>query len=113
MSTISSVSSAVSQQTIALLQSQMMRYSQTANGQNSQASADYKALQSAIKSGNVSDAQAALARLQRDSQTANPTAATPASTSPTASSPVDSDGDHDGSTATAQLWNDRSINVTA
>ena len=113
MNPITSVSSAVSQQTIAALQVQMLRYTQTASGQNSQASADYKALQAAIQSGNVSDAQVALARLQRDSRSTNPAAATPAGTSATANSPLDGDGDQDGGASATQPWNDRSINTTA
>jgi predicted negative regulator of RcsB-dependent stress response len=92
----------VSQQTIASLQAQMLRYAQPANGQNSQASADYKALQTAVQSGNVSDAQAALARLKRDSQAGNP-ASNAGSTPPATTSAVDGDGD--------QPWN--AINVTA
>ena len=74
MSSITSVSnttSAVSQQLIGSLQAQMARYSRVANGQNSQASADYKTLQAAIKSGDVSQAQAALVRLQRDATATN------------------------------------------
>ena len=98
-----SVAAAVSAQTIASLQAQMARYSQSAGGQNSQASADYKALQAAIKSGNVSDAQAALSRLQRDSRT---TGAATSATAPSGAPKVDSDGDQDGSTS-------HSLNVTA
>jgi len=103
MNPISSVSSSVSQQTIAALQAQMARYSQAANGRNSQASSDYKALQSAIQSGNVSAAQSALARLQRDSRTTNPAAPTPAPAAPAAHSPA----------VAAQPWIERSINKTA
>jgi hypothetical protein len=105
-SATTAVSAAVSQQSIASLQAQMVRYAPAAGSQNSRASADYKALQQAIQSNNVSDAQAALARLQRDSQTAThgTTTQSPAST------PVDSDGDHNGS-APGRPWN--SVNVTA
>ena len=113
MNPISSVTAAVSQQTMAALQAQMARYSQTANGQNSQASADYKALQTAVKAGNVTAAQAALARLQRDSQAGKSGAGQPASSSSTANSPVDSDGDQDGSGGAAKSGNASSIDVTA
>jgi len=77
---------------MAALQAQLALYSQAANGQNAQAKADYKSLQSAITSGNLSQAQAALTKLQRDSKAAasNPT-------TPAAASPADSDGDNDGS----------------
>ncbi|HZM02227.1 MAG TPA: hypothetical protein VFC44_04310 [Candidatus Saccharimonadales bacterium] len=86
-SVTSSVASAVSQQTIAALQVQLAHYTQTGSGQNSQTSADYKALQNAIQSGNVSDAQVALARLQHDSAPPRPTPATS-----TLASAVNSDG---------------------
>jgi hypothetical protein len=88
----SNVSSSVEQQTMAALQAQLSLFAQSANGQNLPARADYKALQSAITSGNVSQAQAALTKLQRDAKAASPSPATSA-----ASPPVDSDGDHDGS----------------
>ncbi|MGO8699688.1 MAG: hypothetical protein ACLQVY_18465 [Limisphaerales bacterium] len=95
MSAISSVSinvaSAISQQTIAALKAQMSRYAQAANGQNNQASADYKALQAAITSGNVSDAQTALARLQRDSQASKSTAGANEGNAPRATSDVNGD----------------------
>jgi hypothetical protein len=47
-----------------------MLYTQFADGSGS-ATADYKALQDAILTKNVSDAQTAMAALQRDSDTAN------------------------------------------
>jgi len=53
---------------IAMLEEQMFRYSEFAKG-STRASADYKALQYAILTRNIVDAQAALARLQIDSQT--------------------------------------------
>jgi hypothetical protein len=113
MNPVSSVSSSPSnQQTLALLQSQMVRYAQSANGHNSQASADYKALQTAITSGNVSQAQAALTRLQRDSKTTNSGANAPTSTPSTTQPPVDTDGDHDGSTAVHRSTGG-SLNATA
>jgi hypothetical protein len=86
MSNISSISSSplsMSEQ-IALLEEQMFRYSQFAQG----SSADYKALEYAIQTHDISDAQNALARLQRDSQI---TAAAATATINT-HSPVDSGG---------------------
>jgi hypothetical protein len=90
-----SVAAATSQVTIASLQAQMARYSQSASGQNGAASADYKALQSAITSGNVTAAQAALVRLQRDSNVGKPAAQTSAPATSTVSSPVDNHGNLD------------------
>jgi hypothetical protein len=52
---------------ITSLKSQMSLYSQYANA-TGQAGADYKALQFAIQTHNVTEAQAAMARLRRDSQ---------------------------------------------
>jgi DNA-binding FadR family transcriptional regulator len=86
VTSVSNTASAVSQQLLASLQAQMARYSQAANGTNSQASADYKALQAAIQSGNVAAAQVALSRLQRDDKAASPAAATSTSTSAAAQS---------------------------
>jgi len=113
MNPISSVSSAASQQLIAALQAQMLRYSQAANGQNSSARSDYRALQAAIKSGSVSDAQAALARLQRDSRNNSPAAATPAATSTRANPPVESEGSPVESAGAAQPWTPSSVDLTA
>jgi hypothetical protein len=104
----SSASSASSQQTIAMLQKQMMLYTQFADG-SGPAAADYKALQYAIQTHNVSDAQSAMARLQRDSQAANP----PSSATTNSNSPVDSDGDHDGSSGEARELSGGSLNQTA
>jgi len=111
-SVASSVASAVSQQTIAALQAQLAHYTQTGSGQNSQTSADYKALQNAIQSGNVSDAQTALARLQRDSTPPRPNAqaSTPASA---VNAPIDSDGDHDGSSVAVRSSTEGSLDTTA
>lgn len=89
----------------------MARYSPAANSGNSQASIDYRALQTAIKSGNVSEAQAALARLQRDTKAASSSGSAAAS-SP-ASSPVDSDGDRDGSSSAVQSSPENSLDTTA
>ncbi len=91
----------------------MARYAQAANGQNSQASADYKALQAAINSGNVSDAQAALSRLQRDSKTANSPAAASSPATSNASAPPARDGDNDGGAGEVKSSIGRSLNTTA
>jgi len=91
----------------------MARYSQSASGQNGAASADYKALQSAITSGNVSAAQAALVRLQRDSNAGKSTASTSASTTSAASSAVDNDGDHDVSGSAFQSVIKGTLDTTA
>jgi len=95
---ISGVSTSSSLDTIALLQAQMLRYSLMANSAIGAANIDYMALQNAIKSGNVSEAQAALSRLQHDSQAASSNS--PSSSSITNSSPTDGGGDHDGNTGT-------------
>jgi hypothetical protein len=87
MSSISGIpggSSSISEQ-IAMLEEQMFRYSEFAKG-SSTASADYKALQYAISTRNIADAQAALARLQLDSQSTGQPALT---TSPP---PLSNDG---------------------
>jgi len=110
---ISNASTSSSLETIALLQAQMLRYSQMANAASGPASSDYIALQAAIKSGNVSEAQTALFRLQRDSQAASSSATSSAATTSANSSPVDSDGDHDGSTGTVASSTEHSLNETA
>jgi hypothetical protein len=86
----SSAASALDQQTIAALQIQLTAYTSAGYGQNTQAKAAYQALQSAINSGNVTQAQAALITLQRVSQSSNPA-------SSVSNPSVDNDGDHDGS----------------
>jgi hypothetical protein len=58
--------SSSTQQTIADLQAQMLRYSQAIESLSKQARADYAALQSAITTGDAGEAQAALSRLKRD-----------------------------------------------
>ena len=83
---VSNTASAISQQLIASLQAQMARYSQAATAKNSQASADYKALQAAIQSGDTTAAQVALSRLQRDEKAASPAPAASTSTSAAAQS---------------------------
>jgi hypothetical protein len=90
MSTISSVASSVSasvtssvdQQALATLQIQLSVYSQAANSQNAQAKAAYQSLQSAVTSGNVSQAQAAVATLQQFGQSGTPNATASASSPP-------------------------------
>jgi hypothetical protein len=107
MNPITSATSTVSQEMLAILQGQMTRYSQSANGQDGQATADYKALQTAIKSGNFSEAQSDLVRLLHDSQSKLPATAPPSLDS---TSPADA---ADADPAPAQPWNDRSLNLTA
>jgi len=68
-----SKSATVAESALNLLQAQMVRY-QTQNSVPP-GSVDFKALQYAINAGDIVSAQAALARLHRDSQ---PTAAQPA-----------------------------------
>ncbi|HEV2456361.1 MAG TPA: hypothetical protein VGY98_19010 [Verrucomicrobiae bacterium] len=62
------------QPSIASLQSQLQFYSQYESGTGAAAEA-YKALQFAIQTHNISDAQNALARLKRDSESAGTTPA--------------------------------------
>jgi hypothetical protein len=104
--------SAVGQQTIAELQAQMARYAQSVYDLSSQASADYKTLQAAIKSGNVPDGEATLARLELETKTPNSSAVAPGSASPTPNSPADSNGGPKGD-ADAQPSNTQSLNATA
>ena len=81
MNTVSGVSGATSgaaatsltEQAINMLQAQMLRYQAETGAPPG--SVDFKALQYAIDTGNIVGAQAALARLHRDSQA--PAAATP------------------------------------
>ncbi len=105
----SGASTAASLEAMALLQAQMLRYALAANAEAGQASVDYKALQEAIKSGNVAEAQTALSRLQRDSQAASSSAASPASTTAANSSPAVSDS----SQGTAVPATGQSLNTTA
>jgi hypothetical protein len=102
---VTNVSSAVSQQTIDALQLQMARYTQSAIGQDSPARADYKALQAAIQSGKVTDAQAALARLQRDSQSSQTVTA--------ANSPAGGEAGPGGSVGAPKPWIEGSVDITA
>jgi hypothetical protein len=104
--------SSVSQETLAALYAEMFHYSQLVNSQNTHTSVDYNALQVAIKSGSLPEAQAALARLQHDSNIPNSPAAAPSPTSPTADSPADSVSDQDGSIG-AQPSNAQSLDATA
>jgi hypothetical protein len=53
--------------TLAVMQAQMVAFSQASVG-NGPASIDLQSLQAALKSGNIPEAQAALARLQRESK---------------------------------------------
>jgi hypothetical protein len=69
ISPISSVGSLSASEQIELLREQMLRYTQFAQA-NPPGSTDYRALEYAISTQNVSDAQAALERLQLDSESA-------------------------------------------
>jgi hypothetical protein len=89
-SAASSVETSLEQQTLAALQIQLTAYTSAGYGQNIQAKAAYQALESAINSGNVTEAQAALLTLQQVDQSANPA-------SSVSNPPVGSDADPDGS----------------
>jgi hypothetical protein len=86
----STAAASLDQQTLAALQIQLTAYSSAGYGQNIQAKSAYRALQSAINSGNVTQAQAALIALQRVDHSTNPTASA-------SNPPVDSNGGRDGS----------------
>jgi hypothetical protein len=79
VSSISGVSGTSTSEQIAMLQQRMFFYSQYAQA-NPPASTDYKALQNAVLTQNLSDAQEAFARLQVDSlsSAASSTNSTPA-----------------------------------
>jgi hypothetical protein len=100
----SGASTAANLEAIALLQAQMLRYALTAIAEKGPPNADYLALQAAIKSGNVSEAQTALSRLQRDSQAASSSATAPASTTATLV---------DGGTGTVEPATGHSLDTTA
>ena len=68
---VGSGSNSPSQEKIALLQAQMQHYAESANA-SIKATADYKALQYAIRTDNISDAQADIARLRQENQVAAP-----------------------------------------
>ena len=100
--------SASSQPTIASLQSQLQLYSQYENGTGA-ATEDYKALQFAIQSNNISNAQAALARLKRDSEGSG----TPPSATANATVSTDNDGGSSESPAATPGVSGNSIDTTA
>jgi hypothetical protein len=93
--------SSVGQPTIEALQAQMSRYSQLASTLSSQASADYKALKTAIQSGNIPDALTTLVQLQHDSKAADSASAAPSSTFSTANSSGVDAGSTDAQTSNA------------
>jgi hypothetical protein len=101
-------SSIPSQPSLTSLKSQLSLYQQYANASGPAAN-DYKALQLAIQTNNIADAQAALARLRRDSQSSGQ----PASSTSNASAPVDTDGDHDGSSSGVSGVKGNTLNTTA
>jgi hypothetical protein len=103
----SSVASSVSEQTLAALQAQMALYANAANGKNPQAKVAYTALQSAIQSGNISQAQAALAKLQQFSRSS------PSQSAAAAPTPADTDGDNDANSGAVESANESSLDKTA
>jgi hypothetical protein len=110
---ISSVPSSVVPQTIVLLQAEMLRYAQAANSQSGDTSSDYRALQTAIKSGNLLDAQAALFRLRHDNQAGASNAATSASPAPAAGAPPVIPSLLAGNTGAVPSSDGSSLNATA
>lgn len=86
----------------------MLLYPQFAEGSGPGAAA-YKALQYAIQTNNVSDAQTALAKLQRDNVPASP----PSSATTNSNSSVGSNGEQNGSSGQAQVVSGNSLNATA
>jgi hypothetical protein len=78
--------SSVGQPTVEALQAQMSRYTQLASVLSAQAITDYKALKTAMQSGNIPDALTALVQLQHDSNAADSVSAAPSSTFSTANS---------------------------
>jgi hypothetical protein len=103
-----SASTSSSEQTIEMLEQEMTLYTQYANGSGPAATA-YKALEYAIETKNVSDAQTAMADLQRDSESAN----SPSSATANSNSTLDIGGDDDGSTGLTQELIGNTLNVTA
>ena len=85
-----------------------MLYTPFADGSGPGAEA-YKALQYAIQTNNVSDAQAAMAELQRDSMPGIP----PSSATANSNTPVDRVGDQAGGSGKTQELSGDSLNVTA
>ena len=83
-----SSSSPVSEQAIVYLQTQMLRYSQSALS-NTKTSVTYNTLENAIQIGNIPIAQAALAQLQRQLQGAQPTSRPDVSAAPPATPSVE------------------------
>jgi hypothetical protein len=65
---ITSVGAVSTQERIAALQEQMALYAQYANSASSSVTTEYRALQSAIASGNVIGAEVALAQLQKSKE---------------------------------------------
>ena len=91
---VSPISSSTPQQSIAMLQQMMERYTQAAIAHNERANVDLKNLQLALETGKVTQAQDALARLQRDSAIFDSSIAVPAPSNPSAAAPaVSEDGD--------------------
>jgi hypothetical protein len=66
MNSVSSVTPQATAETLAALRLKLLRDSPPENGQNSQVSTDYVALQTELKSGDVEEAETDFGRLQRD-----------------------------------------------
>lgn len=75
---ISASTPSVTEAMLTVLQAQASAFAQSAVGQIAQASPDYKALQTAIRSGNIIEAEAALARLHQGMKATTPAAGPPA-----------------------------------
>lgn len=75
----------------------MSRYSELAFDLSSKASADYKALKTAIEADNIQGALSTLIELQRDSNASDSAPTASSSTLSSTSLPADSSGSHAGS----------------
>jgi hypothetical protein len=74
MNSISNVSPPATEEALAALRLKLLRDSPPENGQNSNVSTDYVALQTALKSGNAAEAETDFDRLQRDTMMADSSA---------------------------------------
>jgi hypothetical protein len=88
--------------TITDLQSQLGLYSEAAGLPNSPEGSDYKALQVAIATGNLSNAQIDMARLQRDCKAAHSDAEASTTSASTPSTPASNADDQGGSGGTVR-----------
>ena len=76
MNSVSNVAPAT-EEALAALRLKLLRDSPPENGQNSQVSTDYVALQTELKSGDVAEAETDFSRLQRDTLMADQSSSTP------------------------------------